>query len=185
MVIESFRRFVDSDIWFSFKQSKVTVCAAAVSAAIILAAVAAPLISLHNPFDPAVLSLMDAFSPPVWLEQGSWVFPLGSDDQGRDLYSAILYGSRASLLIGFSSVVLAMLVGVTLGLVAGYVGGVVDGVIMRVADVQISFPAILIALLIDGVMRALLPGGRHEEMVFYVLVLSIGLSQWVQFARTV
>jgi peptide/nickel transport system permease protein len=156
-----------------------------VSAAIILAAVAAPLISLQNPFDPVVLNLMDAFSPPVWLEEGSWVFPLGSDDQGRDLYSAILYGSRVSLLIGFSSVVLAMFVGVTLGLVAGYVGGVVDGVIMRVADVQISFPAILIALLIDGVMRALLPGGRHEELVFYVLVLSIGLSQWVQFARTV
>ncbi|MBP49704.1 MAG: ABC transporter permease [Acidiferrobacteraceae bacterium] len=185
MVIESFRRFVGSDIWFSFKQSNVTLCAAAVSAAIILAAVAAPLISLQNPFDPVVLDLMDAFSPPVWLEEGSWVFPLGSDDQGRDLYSAILYGSRVSLLIGFSSVVLAMFVGVTLGLVAGYVGGVVDGVIMRVADVQISFPAILIALLIDGVMRALLPGGRHEEMVFYVLVLSIGLSQWVQFARTV
>ena len=185
MLIESFRRFFDSDIWFSFKQSKVTICAAAVSAAIILAAIAAPLISLHNPFDPAVISLMDAFSPPVWLEEGSWVFPLGSDDQGRDLYSAILYGSRVSLLIGFSSVVLAMFVGVALGLVAGYVGGGVDGVIMRVADVQISFPAILIALLIDGVMRALLPGGRHEELVFYVLVLSIGLSQWVQFARTV
>ncbi len=114
MVIESFRRFVGSDIWFSFKQSKVTLCAAAVSAAIILAAVAAPLISLQNPFDPVVLDLMDAFSPPVWLEEGSWVFPLGSDDQGRDLYSAILYGSRVSLLIGFSSVVLAMFVGVTL-----------------------------------------------------------------------
>ena len=182
---ESLQRLLDSDIWFSFKQSKVTVCAALVSTTMILAAAVAPLISLQNPFDPASLSLMDAFSPPVWLDEGTWAFPLGSDNQGRDLYSAILYGSRVSLLIGFSSVLLAMLVGVSLGLVAGYIGGVVDGIIMRVADVQISFPAILIALLIDGVMRAMLPGERHEEMVFYVLVLSIGLSQWVQFARTV
>ena len=182
---ESLQRLLDSDIWFSFKQSKVTVCAALVSTTMILAAAVAPLISLQNPFDPASLSLMDAFSPPVWLDEGTWAFPLGSDNQGRDLYSAILYGSRVSLLIGFSSVLLAMLVGVSLGLVAGYIGGVVDGIIMRVADVQISFPAILIALLIDGVMRAILPGERHEEMVFYVLVLSIGLSQWVQFARTV
>ncbi|MEE2805311.1 MAG: ABC transporter permease [Pseudomonadota bacterium] len=185
MMNESLQRLLDSDIWFSFKQSKVTVCAALVSTTMILAAAVAPLISLQNPFDPASLSLMDAFSPPVWLDEGTWAFPLGSDNQGRDLYSAILYGSRVSLLIGFSSVLLAMLVGVSLGLVAGYIGGVVDGIIMRVADVQISFPAILIALLIDGVMRAILPGERHEEMVFYVLVLSIGLSQWVQFARTV
>ncbi len=182
---ESLQRLLDSDIWFSFKQSKVTVCAALVSTTMILAAAVAPLISLQNPFDPASLSLMDAFSPPVWLDEGTWAFPLGSDNQGRDLYSAILYGSRVSLLIGFSSELLAMLVGVSLGRVAGYIGGVVDGIIMRVADVQISFPAILIALLIDGVMRAMLPGERHEEMVFYVLVLSIGLSQWVQFARTV
>ena len=185
MLNESLQRLLDSDIWFSFKQSKVTVCAALVSTTMILAAAVAPLISLQNPFDPASLSLMDAFSPPVWLDEGTWAFPLRSDNQGRDLYSAILYGSRVSLLIGFSSVLLAMLVGVSLGLVAGYIGGVVDGIIMRVADVQISFPAILIALLIDGVMRAILPGERHEEMVFYVLVLSIGLSQWVQFARTV
>ena len=185
MLNESLQRLLDSDIWFSFKQSKVTVCAALVSTTMILAAAVAPLISLQNPFDPASLSLMAAFSPPVWLDEGTWAFPLRSDNQGRDLYSAILYGSRVSLLIGFSSVLLAMLVGVSLGLVAGYIGGVVDGIIMRVADVQISFPAILIALLIDGVMRAILPGERHEEMVFYVLVLSIGLSQWVQFARTV
>jgi peptide/nickel transport system permease protein len=128
---------------------------------------------------------MDAFNPPVWSENGTMAFPLGTDDQGRDLYSAILYGSRLSLMIGFASVTFAMVVGVTLGLVAGYLGGVVDAVIMRVADVQVSFPAILIALLIDGVVRALLPGERHEEMVAYVLVLSIGLSQWVNFARTV
>jgi len=178
-------RFFDGDIWFSFKQSKITMIAAVVTVIMLLAAFFAPLISLQNPFDPASLDLMDAFNPPVWSEDGVWSFPLGTDDQGRDLYSAILYGSRLSLLIGFASVVFAMLFGVTLGLIAGYVGGATDAVIMRIADVQISFPAILIALLIDGVVRALLPGERHEEMVVYVLILSIGLSQWVNFARTV
>ena len=182
---DSLHRIFDGDIWYSFTQSKITMISAVVTAVMMLSALFAPLISLQNPFDPASLDLMDAFSPPVWLENGSMAFPLGADDQGRDLYSAILYGSRLSLMIGFSSVIFALLVGVTLGLVAGYLGGVVDAVIMRVADVQVSFPAILIALLIDGVVRALLPGDRHEDMVAYVLVLAIGLSQWVNFARTV
>jgi peptide/nickel transport system permease protein len=178
-------QFLDSDVWYSFKQSKITMTAAVTTMVLMLAALFAPAISLQNPFDPASLSLMDAFSPPVWYADGTWNFPLGSDDQGRDMYSAILYGSRVSLLIGFAAVIFAMVVGVTLGLIAGYLGGAIDAVIMRVADVQISFPAILIALLIDGVMRAVLPGERHEEMVLYVLVLAIGLSQWVNFARTV
>jgi len=184
-IIDSFHQFLDSDVWYSFKQSKVTMVAAVVTVIIMLAALFAPAISLQNPFDPASLALLDAFNPPVWLEDGTWSFPLGSDDQGRDMYSAILYGSRVSLLIGFAAVIFAMVLGVGLGLIAGYVGGTIDAVIMRIADVQISFPAILIALLIDGVVRAVLPGERHEEMVLYVLVLAIGLSQWVNFARTV
>jgi len=184
-IIDSLHQFLDSDVWYSFKQSKVTMVAAVVTVVIMLAALFAPAISLQNPFDPASLALLDAFNPPVWLEDGTWSFPLGSDDQGRDMYSAILYGSRVSLLIGFAAVLFAMVLGVGLGLIAGYVGGTIDAVIMRIADVQISFPAILIALLIDGVVRAVLPGERHEEMVLYVLVLAIGLSQWVNFARTV
>jgi len=183
--IDSFHQFLDSDVWYSFKQSKVTMVAAVVTVVIMLAALFAPAISLQNPFDPASLALLDAFNPPVWHEDGTWSFPLGSDDQGRDMYSAILYGSRVSLIIGFAAVLFAMVLGVGLGLIAGYVGGTIDAVIMRIADVQISFPAILIALLIDGVVRAVLPGERHEEMVLYVLVLAIGLSQWVNFARTV
>jgi len=184
-IIDSFHQFLDSDVWYSFKQSKVTMVAAVVTVVIMLAALFAPAISLQNPFDPASLALLDAFNPPVWHEDGTWSFPLGSDDQGRDMYSAILYGSRVSLIIGFAAVLFAMVLGVGLGLIAGYVGGTIDAVIMRIADVQISFPAILIALLIDGVVRAVLPGERHEEMVLYVLVLAIGLSQWVNFARTV
>jgi len=182
---DSLGRFLDGDIWHSFKQSRVTVVAAVVTAILMLSALFAPVISLQNPFDPVVLSLMDAFTPPVWAEDGSWAFPIGSDDQGRDLYSAILYGSRLSLLIGFASVIFAMVLGVGLGLIAGYLGGATDAVIMRVADVQISFPGILIALLIDGVARAVLPNERHDDLVIYVLILAIGLSQWVQFARTV
>ena len=178
-------RFFAGDIWYSFRQSRLTQTAAIVTAILILSALFAPVISLQNPFDPASLDLMDAFNPPVWYDEGAWKFPLGVDDQGRDIYSAILYGSRLSLLIGFASVVFAMMVGVVLGLIAGYIGGSVDAVIMRVADVQISFPAILIALLIDGVMRSILPNERHDDLVVYVLVLSIGLSQWDNFARTV
>ncbi len=178
-------RILDSDIWYSFRQSKVTMTAAVVTVLLMASAVLAPLISLQNPFDPASLDLLDAFLPPIWQDEGVWTYPLGSDDQGRDMYSAILYGSRVSLLVGFASVVFAMILGVGLGLISGYVGGAVDAVIMRVADVQISFPSILIALLIDGVMRGIVPKDQHDQLAVYVLVVAIGLSQWVQFARTV
>lgn len=178
-------RFLDSDIYYSFKGSKVTVVAGIVTVIMMLSALFAPLISLQNPFDPGSLNLMDAFTPPVWQEEGTWSFPLGTDDQGRDLFSALLYGSRISLFVGFASVMLSMLIGVVLGLVAGYVGGAVDGVIMRIADIQISFPAILIALLIDGVLRGILPRDQHDELALWVLVFAIGISGWVNFARTV
>ncbi len=178
-------RFFDSDIWFSFKKSRVTVIAACVTVVFMLAAIAAPLIAPHTPFDPATLDLMDAFTPPFWYEDGSTKFLLGTDDQGRDLFSTILYGSRISIFVGFASMLLAMVIGITLGLLSGYIGGAVETFIMRIADVQISFPAILIAMLIYGVALSLLPNERHDEMVIWVLVLAIGLSNWVNFARTV
>ncbi len=178
-------RFFDSDIWFSFKKSKVTVIAACITAAMMLSAIAAPLIAPHTPFDPATLDLMDAFTPPVWYEDGTSKYLLGTDDQGRDLLSTILYGSRISLFVGFASMLLAMIIGITLGLISGYIGGTVETFIMRIADVQISFPAILIALLIDGVVRSLLPNERHDELAVWVLILAIGVSYWVHFARTV
>ena len=142
------------------------------------------MITPQDPFDPAQLDLLDAFTPPAWAPGGDWRFVLGTDDQGRDLYSAMLYGARISLLVGVASVLLAALVGVPLGLVAGYAGGAVDAAIMRIADVQISFPAILIALLIDGVLRGILPRDRHDDLALYVLVFAIGAAGWVQFART-
>jgi len=179
------KRVFDSDIWWSFIHSKVTVVAAVVTFVLIFASVFAGVLSPQNPFDPAQLNLMNAFTPPLWAEGGESRFLLGTDDQGRDLFSAILYGSRLSLMVGFASVALAMIVGITLGIVAGYVGGKTDAIIMRIAEVQLSFPTILIALLIDGVFRSILPPDRNEELALYVLILSIGLSSWVQFARTV
>ncbi len=168
----------------SFAGSRTAVGAATATAAILLAALFAPWITPQDPFDPAQLDLLDAFTPPAWAPGGDWRFVLGTDDQGRDLYSAMLYGARISLLVGVASVLLAALVGVPLGLVAGYAGGAVDAAIMRIADVQISFPAILIALLIDGVLRGILPRDRHDDLALYVLVFAIGAAGWVQFART-
>ncbi|MCE2482876.1 MAG: ABC transporter permease [Alphaproteobacteria bacterium] len=182
---ETVARVRDHDLYFSFKASRITVGAAIVTALVMVAALLAPLITPQDPFNPAELDLLDAFTPPAWAAEGSWRFVLGTDDQGRDMYSAMLYGARISLLVGFASVLLAALIGVSAGLLAGYVGGALDAVIMRIADVQISFPAILIALLIDGVLRGMLPREQHDELALYVLVFAIGFAGWVQFARTV
>jgi peptide/nickel transport system permease protein len=179
------RRFVDSDLVWSFRHSPVAVGAAIVAAAIILGAAAAPLLAPHDPFDLASLSLLDASNPPAWNDGGSWSYPLGTDNQGRDVLSAILYGARLSLVVGLSAVVIALFLGVTLGLVAGWRGGIAETVIMRVADVQLSFPAILIALLIDGVARSALPRDVQGEIAIYVLIAAIALATWVQYARTV
>ena len=159
--------------------------AAFVTAVMIMSAVCAPLIAPHNPFDLASIDLMDSQTPPVWMEGGSPDFLMGTDDLGRDVFSTILYGSRISLLVGFASVVFSLVLGVSLGLLSGYVGGVVDAFIMRVAEIQLSFPAILIALLVDGIARGLLPSDQRENLAIYVLIFSIGISGWVQYARTV
>jgi peptide/nickel transport system permease protein len=175
----------DSDVLWSFRHSPVAVGAFCVFMVCAVAAVLAPWIAPHNPFDLRTLNLLDSLSPPSWTEGGRAQYFLGTDDQGRDVLSAIMYGARVSLLVGLASVALALVLGVTLGLVAGYAGGKVDAFIMRVADVQLSFPAILIALLIDGVFRAALPRDAHSNVALFVLVLAIGLSNWVQYARTV
>lgn len=175
----------DHDLVYSFTRSKVTVVAALVTFIIVLAAVLAPWIAPHDPFDLRQLNLLDSHLPPVWAADGDRRFLLGTDDQGRDVLSAILYGARISLSVGGLSVALAAVIGIALGLIAGYAGGALDSIIMRAADVQLTFPAILIALLIDGTMRALSGEARNEETAFWVLVLSIGLSSWVQYARTV
>ena len=177
--------FFGHDIVYSFTRSKVTMAAALITLVIALAAIFAPWIAPHDPFDLRQLNLLESHLPPAWASDGDPRFLLGTDDQGRDVLSAILYGSRISLSVGLMSVALAAACGVALGLVAGYAGGALDSLIMRAADVQLTFPAILIALLIDGTVRALSGEARNGETVFWVLVLSIGLSSWVQYARTV
>jgi len=183
--VDALRRFFAGDVWFSFKGSPVTILAALVTALFLISALLAPWIAPHDPFDLAKIDLLDSFLPPVWIEGGEWRYLLGTDDQGRDVFSTILYGSRISLGVGFASVIFAMVLGIGLGLLSGYVGGTLDAFIMRIADVQLSFPAILIALLIDGLARSVLPRDLHNEIWFYVLVFAIGISGWVQYARTV
>jgi len=183
--MDALRRLADSDVFWSFRRSPLTIAAALTTLACVVAAAFAGWLAPHNPFDLRTLDLLDAFTPPAWTDRGNPAYLLGTDDQGRDVLSAIMYGSRVSLMVGFLAVLLAMTVGITLGLLSGYVGGKVDAFIMRVADVQLSFPAILIALLIDGVARAALPKESHDTLALYVLVLAIAASGWVQYARTV
>ena len=178
-------RLKDSDLLASFLSSKVTVAAGVVTLVLFLAALFAPWIAPTDPFNPATNFLSDSLDPPSFVTGGDPRFLLGADDQGRDLWSAILYGLRVSLAIGFCGVALGGAIGITLGLVSGYAGGWIDAVIMRIADVQLTFPAILIALLLDGVAHALLKASNRDESAFAVLVVSIGLSFWVQYARTV
>jgi len=179
------RRFtLDNELVYLFLHAPVAQIATLIGAAVILASLFAPLIAPADPFDLASFDLLDSFLPPVWVEGSDPRFLLGTDDQGRDLLSSILFGARLSILVGASSIVFAVTLGVLLGLVAGYYGGWVDNVIMRIADVNLSLPAIMTALLIDGVARGVLPAARHDDLMFYVLVVAIGLSLWVNFART-
>lgn len=178
-------RWLDSDILASFRASKVTMIAAAIVMMAFIGAAFAPWLAPTNPFDPATVFLSDASIPPAWSQGGDPRFIIGTDDQGRDMFSAILYGLRVSLIVGGLGVLLAASIGITLGLIAGYVGGRIDAIIMRIADVQLTFPAILIALLIDGVVHAMFKGMNREQTAIPVLVLSIGLSFWVQYARTI
>ena len=173
------------DLAYSFRRSPVTITAAVLALTCIGGALLAPWLAPYNPFDAATLDLNKALSPPAWIGEGTRAYLLGTDDQGRDILSTILYGARISLGVGVAAVLFALALGVTLGLVAGYFGGRVDAFIMRVADVQLSFPAILIALLVDGVARVVMPTDRLDEIAIPVLILSIGISGWVQYARTV
>ncbi len=179
-----FRRFLDGDVWHSFKQSPVAIGAAAIAFLCIFCALFADFVAPHNPFDLASLELSDSRLPPAWHDEGKSTYLLGTDDQGRDILSALMYGSRISLFVGAASVVVSLLVGVSLGLLSGFIGGKTDAFIMRVCDVMLSFPSILIALLIDGVGRAIFPDA-HETLAFAVLIIAISLGGWVQYARTV
>ena len=178
-------RFRDSDIVYSFLRTPTAVVSAVLIVALVLVAILAPQLAPQNPFDPAAVELLNARLPPAWLPDGQLRFPFGTDGQGRDLLSLLMYGLRISLLVSFCATVFALVLGVTLGLVSGYAGGRVDNLIMRLADMQLSFPTILVALLIDGLSRSLLPRAVHEQLAVAVVIFAIGISTWVQYARTV
>ncbi|MEY3475186.1 MAG: hypothetical protein RL087_1644 [Pseudomonadota bacterium] len=178
------RRWLDTDVGYSFRTSPVAMAAATVALICVFCSVFANWIAPHNPFDLATLELSDARLPPAWSAEGSSKYLLGTDDQGRDILSALMYGARISLVVGLVSVALSVMIGVSLGLLAGFRGGWVDTLLMRLCDVMLSFPAILVALLIAGVGRALFPNA-HESVAFGVLIMSITLTGWVQYARTV
>ncbi|MEM8774639.1 MAG: ABC transporter permease [Pseudomonadota bacterium] len=179
-------QFWDGDFMWSFRHAPVAMVSFAIVVVLVLSAIFAPLIAPFDPFNPATLNLMNGFTPPG--EPNAFTgdsFFLGTDDQGRDVFSTILYGMRISLFVGFSAVFLAMFIGILLGLIAGYVGGWVETIIMRVADIQLTFPSILVAMLIFGIAKGITPAEYRDQMAIWVLILAIGLSDWVQFARVV
>ncbi len=177
-------RFLDGDVWHSYKNSPMAIVASVIAFICVFCAVFAGWVAPHNPFDLATVELNDSRLPPAWLEGGRATYLLGTDDQGRDMLSALMYGARISLLVGVASVIVSMFVGVGLGLLSGFVGGRTDTFIMRVCDVMLSFPSILIALLIFGVARAMFPNA-DTTLAFGVLIVAISLSGWVPYARTV
>jgi peptide/nickel transport system permease protein len=179
------RRIHRSDAWYSFASSPVTVTALVIIVVIVVAAALAPWLAPHTPFDAGTVNLSDAFAPPAWTAEGTRTYALGTDSQGRDLLSTLMYGSRTSLTVGFCVVLLSSFLGVSLGLACARFGGMFDSFVMRAADVQLTFPPLLIALLIDGLSRAALPREAHDDMAIYVVIVSIGLANWVQYARIV
>lgn len=174
-----------SDVLFAFFHTPSAILSSLVFALLVLLALAAPVLAPLNPFDLARIDVLDAHLPPVFCDGGDARFFFGTDDQGRDLLSTMLYGLRISLSISLISVALSIVIGLGVGLTSGFVGGVLDAFLMRLCDVMLSFPAILTALLIDGVCRAIFPSTFHESLAFFVLVFAITLSGWVPYARTV
>ncbi|HEX3575208.1 MAG TPA: ABC transporter permease [Rhodopila sp.] len=175
----------NSDFAYNFRRSPVAVIAALIALVLVLGAFLAPWIAPHDPMDVASLSLLDSFKPPIGMPDADWSNPLGTDNQGRDVLSAIMYGMRISLVVGCLSVLFAIVVGIAFGLLAGYAGGFTDAVLMRIADVQLTFPSILTALLVDGVISAALPRTMRDALQIYVIIFAIGISLWPNFARTV
>ena len=179
------RRFLDSDIGWSFRTTPAAWISALVLVLLVVTAFLAPLIAAQNPYDLSQIFIDKAEIPPIWQEGGEWPFLLGTDPQGRDVLSAILYGSRISLIIGFAAVLVSMLIGVGVGLLAGFHGGRIDNLLMRLGDTVLSIPTLLMAILVSAVFRGLLPPEWRDPFAAMVLVLAISLTSWVQYARVV
>ena len=183
MISEVINKIINNDIGYSFIKSKIAIISTIVFLIILICSTFAELIAPYNPFDPFNVSLLDAFTPPVWVEGGSLNFLLGTDQQGRDMLSTIIYGSRISLIVGFASILFAMFLGTFLGVTSGFFGGRYEIIVMRFTDVQLTIPSILMALLVDGIARGFISKSLHNDMAIYVLIFAIGISEWPQFAR--
>ena len=183
MISEVIKKIINNDIGYSFVKSKIAVISTIVFLTILICSTFAELIAPYNPFDPVNVSLLDAFTPPVWVDGGSTNFVLGTDQQGRDMLSTIIYGSRISLIVGFASILFAMSLGTFLGVTSGFFGGRYEIIVMRFTDVQLTIPSILMALLVDGIARGFISKSLHNDMAIYVLIFAIGISEWPQFAR--
>jgi len=183
MILKTINQIYDTDIGYSFFNSKIAIISSSIFLIIFLCSLFAEIVAPYDPFDPMNISLMDAFIPPLWSDGGNSNFLLGTDQQGRDMFSTMIYGSRISLIVGFASIIFAMLLGVFLGITAGYFGGRYEIIVMRFTDVQLTIPSILMALLVDGIARAIISKSLHDEMAIYVLIFAIGISEWPQFAR--
>lgn len=176
---------IRSDFWYEFLNSPVTVISAIIILLMVIGSTFAPIFAPHTPFDPATISIMDNNLPPAWEAGSDSRFLLGTDLQGRDVLSAMLYGGRISLLVGLGSVALSVVIGMSVGLTAGYFGGMTDAILMRIAEIQFAFPPILIALLFNGILQASLPASVFAQAAVPIMILAIGLAGWVQFARIV
>jgi len=183
MITQVINKIIDNDIGYSFIKSKIAIISTIVFLIILICSTFAELIAPYNPFDPVNVSLLDAFTPPIWVEGGSLNFLLGTDQQGRDMLSTIIYGSRISLIVGFASILFAMFLGTFLGVTSGFFGGRYEIIVMRFTDVQLTIPSILMALLVDGIARGFISKSLHNDMAVYVLIFAIGISEWPQFAR--
>ena len=183
MITQVINKIIDNDIGYSFVKSKIANISTLVFLIILICSTFAELIAPYNPFDPVNVSLLDAFTPPVWVDGGSLNFLLGTDQQGRDMLSTIIYGSRISLIVGFASILFAMFLGTFLGVTSGFFGGRYEIIVMRFTDVQLTIPSILMALLVDGIARGFISKSLHNDMAIYVLIFAIGISEWPQFAR--
>ncbi|MEO9656000.1 ABC transporter permease [Marinomonas sp.] len=186
MLQNTLRSWLDSDFMWRLSRSPVAIISLLVVLLLVLGAIFAPWLAPYDPYDPATLDLMNGFTPPLTANDFTGQsFLFGSDDQGRDVLSTILHGMRVSLFVGVAAVAFAMVLGISLGLLAGYLGGWVDTLIMRIADIQLTFPSILVAMLIFGIAKGITPVEYRDQMAIWVLIIAIGLSDWVQFARVV
>ena len=183
MISQVINKIINNDIGYSFVKSKIAVISTIVFLTILICSTFAEFVAPYNPFDPVTVSLLDAFTPPVWIDGGSTNFVLGTDQQGRDMLSTMIYGSRISLIVAFASILFAMLLGTFLGVTSGFFGGRYEIIVMRFTDVQLTIPSILMALLVDGIARGFISKSLHNDMAIYVLIFAIGISEWPQFAR--